>query len=125
MSSDHLPIIVDIQTTRRPARRRAPTRLSYKKADWGTYEEKLDDEIRNLPDWDNCTTIKMATEQFNQAVTKAAAAAIPQGGRVCPQPWWTEETGRGKETKSTTALQEGARIKERHGRAPNKKSATS
>ena len=87
MSSDHLPIIVDIRTSGRPARRRAATRASYRKADWGTYEEKLDEGLNNLPVWTNTTTIKEANEQFSRVVKMVAAAAIPQGGRVSPQPW--------------------------------------
>ena len=115
MSSDHLPIVVDIQTSGRPSRRRAPTRPSYRKADWGIYEETLDREIRNLPDWDNHTSIKAATEQFNRVVTKAAAAAIPKGGRVCPQPWWTEEIG--KAVKRRNRLRRAARRDPAQGEA--------
>ena len=63
MSSDHLPIVVDIQTTGRPARRRAMTCPSCEKADFGI--DVLDEEIRNLPDWDNRTTIKAATKQLS------------------------------------------------------------
>ena len=78
MSSDHLPILIGVQTmaTSSPARRR--TYINLKKADWARYRQEIERKLsyRHLP-----TDYQKDEKLFRATLLKAASHRIPTGRR--------------------------------------------
>ena len=78
MSSDHLPILIRLQTTATssPARRR--TYINLKKADWTGYRQEIERKLssRHLP-----TDCQKDEKLFRATLLKAASHHIPTGRR--------------------------------------------
>ena len=91
LSSDHRPILVDIQVGKCPQRQRRRPRPSFAKADWTEYDRRIEEGIRALPPWTDATSLKTANSELTRVILEAAEAAILRGARKVPKPWWTAE----------------------------------
>jgi len=91
LSSDHRPILIEVQVGRWRHKRKPKPPYSYRKANWNLFTEKMVEGINNLTAWTDGTKIGDATAAFTKVVTEAAIASIPRGSRIAPKPWWTPE----------------------------------
>ena len=84
MGSDHLPILIRLQTTVQvsPAKRR--TYVNLKRANWERYEQEIEDKLDSYPQPENC---QKDEKIFRNVLLKAASHHIPSGRhRVNPNP---------------------------------------
>ena len=86
ISSDHLPLCIDIEGGGSD-RDRPPGRLNMRKCDWELFRSTADNF---LSDWDpGHGSVDAANRAFADAVLNAARAAAPFGSRAAVKPWWT------------------------------------
>ena len=91
MGSDHLPIEVcvggcRIRTNRQ---RRVQPRPSWKAADWETFGNVLDKELRAHPGPFDCAA--SASAAFVAALNLAVSRSVPSSVRPHPKWWWSSE----------------------------------
>ena len=78
MSSDHLPILIGLQTTATSSPARHRTYINLKKADWTGYRQEIERKLssRHLP-----TDCQKDEKLFRATLLKAASHHIPTGRR--------------------------------------------
>ena len=78
MSSDHLPILIGLQTTATSSPARHRTYINFKKADWTGYKQGIERKLssRHLP-----TDCQKDEKLFRATLLKAASHHIPTGRR--------------------------------------------
>ena len=78
MSSDHLPILIGLQTTATSSPARHRTYINLKKADWTGYRQEIERKLssRHLP-----TDCQKGEKLFRATLLKAASHHIPTGRR--------------------------------------------
>ena len=78
MSSDHLPILIGLQTTATSSPARHRTYINLKKADWTGYKQEIERKLssRHLP-----TDCQKDEKLFRATLLKAASHHIPTGRR--------------------------------------------
>ena len=78
MSSDHLPILIGLQTTATSSPARHRTYINLKKADWSRYRQEIECKLssRHLP-----TDCQKDEKLFRATLLKAASHHIPTGRR--------------------------------------------
>ena len=78
MSSDHLPILIGLQTTATSSPARHRTYMNLKKADWTRYRQEIERKLssRHLP-----TDCQIDEKLFRATLLKAASHHIPTGRR--------------------------------------------
>ena len=78
MSSDHLPILIGLQTTATSSPSRHRTYINLKKADWTGYKQEIERKLssRHLP-----TDCQKDEKFFRATLLKAASHHIPTGRR--------------------------------------------
>ena len=87
MGSDHLPILITIQTKKGTHTKREP-RWNYSKADWDTYRNKTDEKFSQI---DNKQSVEKQIEDFTASILQAAQCSIPKGTRKKHHPTWSTE----------------------------------
>ena len=78
MSSDHLPILIGLQTTATSSPARHRTYINLKKADWTGYRQEIERKLRSHHLQTDCQKDK---KLFRVALLKAASHHIPTGRR--------------------------------------------
>ena len=78
MSSDHLPILIGLQTTATSSPARHRTYINLKKADWTGYRQEIERKLssHHLP-----TDCQKGEKLFRATLLKAASHHIPTGRR--------------------------------------------
>nr|KAG5698284.1 hypothetical protein BaRGS_016986 [Batillaria attramentaria] len=87
--SDHRPVIITIQRQLEIHPSRLPASWNYKKANWDLFKQEADRRTSSLTL--SRQDINKNAKAFNQAVLKAAQAAIPRGRRKNYRPYWSPE----------------------------------
>merc|ERR1712062_798827 len=88
LGSDHLPILINIQTRKGADNRRREPRWNYSKTDWDVFRNKSDEKISRI---DKTTSIEKQLSEFTEAVLQAAGHSIPKGSRKKHQPIWSDQ----------------------------------
>ena len=114
VGSDHHPIVTDLQL-QEPIQRqtRGPARYSFRKAQWGLYQEAVD---RRLRGWDagSFPSLDEANKNFCREVLQASKV-IPRGSLPRPKSWWTDRCRAAK-----ADLQRANAHLERHPKRPSR-----
>ena len=85
IGSDHLPMIVELQTTAAPPRRTRKTKWAHHKANWLEFQ-RVCEEALSVPAPPGSTVQQLAT-RFTSTIQEASKKHIPRGARRDAKPW--------------------------------------
>ena len=81
LGSDHLPIIIKINTRISPIKSDFRNFINFEKADWNKFTSITEERFENLAEPANGWNVHTAEKQFRSIINKAAKKTIP-GGRI-------------------------------------------
>ena len=87
-SSDHFPIILEIQSAS-PKKFEQRTRWNFKKAKWDRYKTTTNVLLQEIDPED--ADINKTAQRITDAILKAANQCIPRGSRVKYKPFWNKK----------------------------------
>ena len=88
-TSDHKPILLNIDVEDPLTETRQLTRWNYKKADWDMFSQLTDESCKNIHTRGN--HIERMLKELTCGILESAKKSIPRGSRRNYKPYWTEE----------------------------------
>ena len=110
IGSDHLPILVDLETGPPGNNQRPRARRNHKRANWPRFKQEIDAALREtgLREEDS---VEEWNRVFSNCIHTAAARSVPKGAYPRPKWWWNE--------RCSEAVQDHRRALAASARNPN------
>ena len=87
IGSDHLPILVDLETGPPGDAQRPRARRNHKKADWPRFREAFDEIFSGLEPGDS---VDAWNRELSNCIQEAASRSVPMGAFPRPKWWWND-----------------------------------